>query len=164
MGTKVNPADIESESVALKKLIDNLWKGNYAEFARHCDLPGGKSMLSQHIKGSRPISLECAIAYAVGLGRTLADISPRLDSLISKLPPKHITAYAKTPPSDSLIASEPDLPVIPFPRADSAIVSEITDIARRIDDIGKGMLLLAARNIAKERAGNGKENTLISST
>lgn len=48
-----------------------------AEFARVNKVPGGPSMLSQHIKARRPISLEAAIAYAKGFGCQIEEISPR---------------------------------------------------------------------------------------
>ena len=54
-----------------------------AGFARDFNVPGGASMISQHIKGHRPISLDAALAYAKGFGCTLADISPRLAASIS---------------------------------------------------------------------------------
>lgn len=49
-----------------------------AQFARDFNVPGGPSMISQHIKGHRPISLEAALAYAKGFGCSLEEISPRL--------------------------------------------------------------------------------------
>jgi SOS-response transcriptional repressor LexA len=49
-----------------------------AQFARLHGVPGGASMLSQHIKGRRPMSLEAAIAYAKGFKCSIAEISPRL--------------------------------------------------------------------------------------
>jgi SOS-response transcriptional repressor LexA len=49
-----------------------------AQFARTYKVPGGASMVSQHIKGRRPLSLEAAGAYATGFGVELVDISPRL--------------------------------------------------------------------------------------
>lgn len=55
-----------------------------ALFARKYKVPGGASMISQHISDHRPISLEAASAYVKGFGCTLADISP---ALASKLPP-----------------------------------------------------------------------------
>lgn len=51
---------------------------NKAAWAREHQLPGGASMLSQHIHGHRPINLDAAIAYARGFGVSLAEISPRL--------------------------------------------------------------------------------------
>lgn len=49
-----------------------------AEFARVNDVPGGPSLLSQHIKNRRPINLEAAKSYAKGFGCSIAEISPRL--------------------------------------------------------------------------------------
>lgn len=49
-----------------------------AEFARKYGLPGGASMLSQHLSGHRPLNLAAATAYATGFGVPLAEISPRL--------------------------------------------------------------------------------------
>lgn len=51
---------------------------NQAKFASKNNVPGGASMVTQHIKGHRPISLEAAMAYARGFGVPLEDISPRL--------------------------------------------------------------------------------------
>lgn len=55
-----------------------------AQFARDHSVPGGPSMVNQHISGNRPISMEAAGAYAKGFGCSLADISPRLAAEISK--------------------------------------------------------------------------------
>lgn len=41
-------------------------------------------MLSQHIKGRRPINLEAARIYAIGFGCTLEEISPRLAREVQK--------------------------------------------------------------------------------
>jgi len=49
-----------------------------AEFARDNHVPGGASMLSQHIKGRRPINLDAAIAYKNGFGCFIEEISPRI--------------------------------------------------------------------------------------
>jgi hypothetical protein len=53
-----------------------------AEFARTFKIPGGASMISQHISGHRPISLEAAAAYATGFNCSIAEISPSLAALI----------------------------------------------------------------------------------
>jgi SOS-response transcriptional repressor LexA len=58
---------------------------NKAEFARKFDVPGGASMLSQHVSGHRPISLEAAIAYTKGFDCSLNDISPRLALLFESV-------------------------------------------------------------------------------
>lgn len=57
---------------------------NQAAFAREFDIPGGASMVSQHIKGRRPINMDSALAYMRGFGVTLADISPRLAAQMGK--------------------------------------------------------------------------------
>jgi len=49
-----------------------------ATFAREHQLPGGASMLSQHIHNRRPLNLEHALVYAKGFGVPLDEISPRL--------------------------------------------------------------------------------------
>lgn len=49
-----------------------------ATFAREHQLPGGASMLSQHIHNRRPLNLEHALVYARGFGVPLDEISPRL--------------------------------------------------------------------------------------
>lgn len=51
---------------------------NQAAFARTHKVPGGASMITQHIKGHRPINMDQALAYAAGFGVELAEISPRL--------------------------------------------------------------------------------------
>lgn len=71
---------IDEEAAALHKRFDDLKiKGvGQAEFARKWQVKGGASMVSQHIKARRPISLEAAIAYASGFGCSISEISPRL--------------------------------------------------------------------------------------
>ena len=57
---------------------------NQAKFARDYRVPGGPSMVSQHIKNRRPITLEAATAYAAGFGCEISDISPRLAEQVSR--------------------------------------------------------------------------------
>lgn len=78
----------EEEAKRLHNRFDKLKteKGiGQAEFARTFGLPGGASMLSQHIKGRRPISLESAVVYARGFGVPLDEISPRLAAEMKNL-------------------------------------------------------------------------------
>ena len=56
---------------------------NQAAFARAHGIPGGASMVSQHISGHRPVSLEAAIAYARGFGVPIGQISPDAAELIA---------------------------------------------------------------------------------
>lgn len=65
----------EEEAERLAKRFEGV---NQAEFARRYDVPGGASMLSQQIKGRRPINMSSALAYMRGFGVTLEEISPRL--------------------------------------------------------------------------------------
>lgn len=66
----------EEEAANLKKLFEAV--GNKAEFVRVHKIKGGPSMLSQHLSGNRPMSLEAATIYAREFKKTLAEISPRL--------------------------------------------------------------------------------------
>lgn len=60
-----------------------------ASFAREFKVPGGASMISQHISGNRPISLEAAVCYMAGFGCSMEEISPSLANL---MPPTGIVA------------------------------------------------------------------------
>lgn len=60
--------------------LKELFKGvrNRAKFAKEFKVPGGSSMIWQHLSGTRPISLEAAQAYMRGFNCSLEDISPEL--------------------------------------------------------------------------------------
>jgi hypothetical protein len=62
------------EAQALEELLDGR---NHADFARQHKVPGGASMVSQHIKQRRPVNLEAALVYAEALRVPLGRISPR---------------------------------------------------------------------------------------
>lgn len=68
-----------SEGARLEALLGSRIR---AEFARAHNIPGGPSMIAQHVSGNRPISLEAAIAYCRGLNVTLDELSPRLAALV----------------------------------------------------------------------------------
>lgn len=55
---------------------------NQAAFAREHGIRGGGSMVTQHIKGHRPVSVEAAIAYAHGFGVPLESVSPAAAHLV----------------------------------------------------------------------------------
>ena len=59
--------------------------GGQASFARDYGINGGASMVSQHIKGRRPMGLKAATAYAKGFNCSLAAISPRLAKLADEV-------------------------------------------------------------------------------
>lgn len=66
---------VEEEAAKLHARFETI---SQAKFARENKVPGGASMVSQHIKGRRPINLEAAQAYARGFKCSLEEISPRL--------------------------------------------------------------------------------------
>lgn len=66
---------VEEEAARLRARFAGVAK---AAFARDHGVPGGPSMLSQHLSAHRPLNLEAATAYAAGFGVPLAEISPRL--------------------------------------------------------------------------------------
>lgn len=84
------PPQLESE--ALRDLMDRLKaeKGvSQADFAKRHKIPGGASMISQHLSANRPINLEQAISYAKGfqlegLQCAVSTISPRLHDEIER--------------------------------------------------------------------------------
>jgi hypothetical protein len=70
--------DKQMMDLEARNLEERFRSVNQAEFARRFGVPGGASMISQHIKARRPINMGHALAYARGFGVSLADISPRL--------------------------------------------------------------------------------------
>lgn len=74
----------EEEASRLERRFEGV---NQADFARRHQVPGGASMVSQHIKGRRAIGMEAAIAYAKGFNVPLSEISPRFDQLVRAASP-----------------------------------------------------------------------------
>jgi phage repressor protein C with HTH and peptisase S24 domain len=68
----------ESEEAARLQARFSAADISQAAFARQFKVPGGASMVNQHVKGRRPINLAAARAYAEGFRVSLAEISPRL--------------------------------------------------------------------------------------
>lgn len=75
----MNDLTLEDEAEHLRRRFEEV--ANKAAFARDFGVPGGGSMIGQHLSGHRPISLDAARAYARGFGISLAEISPRFDGL-----------------------------------------------------------------------------------
>jgi hypothetical protein len=67
---------IQEEATRLSKRFEGI--KNRAAFARDHKVPGGQSMIYQHITGRRPIGIEAALAYAQGFRCSVDEISPRL--------------------------------------------------------------------------------------
>lgn len=148
MGKKIDLKTKELESRRLRELIDASDAESDAEFARKIHLPGGKSMLNQHLQCSRPISLECAVAYAIGTKKPLQVISERLAKIIDSLP-KSIAV-----PENQVC--EPPVAVYHLPQNENGAVREIIDIARQLDDRGKNILLQTARAVASEMSATSQ--------
>ena len=67
--------NIEEEAKRLAARFDGI---NRAAFAREHKVPGGATMVYQHIQGLKPISMNAAKAYAKGFNCPLEEISQRL--------------------------------------------------------------------------------------
>ena len=157
MGMKIDQTTKEEEASRLQTLIDASNISSQAEFARRCEAPGGKSMLSQHLKCIRPISLESAIAYAIGLNKPLSAISPRLDALVRRIP-KADPPYPATQQQPAPCATEP-ANVALFPtNSFSPTVMEIAKIAETMSRDGQMMLLGHAQLLAGQHPRD-KANT-----
>lgn len=71
---------IQQEAEALAILFRDV--PNKAAFAREFKVPGGPSMISQHLSGHRPMNIAAATAYARGFGVPISRISKRLATLV----------------------------------------------------------------------------------
>ncbi len=69
---------IWSTTEEAKRLAQRFANMNRAAFAREFKVPGGTTMIYQHLQAMRPISMDAAIVYARGFGVRLTEISPRL--------------------------------------------------------------------------------------
>jgi hypothetical protein len=67
---------VEEEAQRLRARFDDV--PNKAAWAREHGLPGGPSMLNQHIHGHRPMNMDAALVYMAGFRVRLDEISPRL--------------------------------------------------------------------------------------
>lgn len=117
-------------------------------------------MLSQHIKCIRPISLECAITYAVTLNKPLSAISPRLAEVIDRLPkPKD---YQSGQTAQKLCAAKN---IAKFYKPDDQpLIQEITEIAKTMSRDGQLILLGRIQELAKLYPAELKTGEVISMT
>lgn len=77
----------DEEARRLLKRFDDLKAATgmkKAEFARVYKVPGGASMISQHIHGRRPINLDAALAYSTGFNVSIGEISPRVANEVAR--------------------------------------------------------------------------------
>ena len=132
---------VESESKSLKEMFSSV--DNRALFAKQYGIPGGGPMIHQHINGLRPISMEAGIGYAIGFGKPLAEISPRLAAIIDRLPKSLKVASNQV--------NEPPAP------AYGSLTSELLQIAEKMDDRGLILLIDKAEEIAVRHPRQKKE-------
>lgn len=126
----------EQEGARLKELLGGRSK---AQFAKDAKIPGGASMLSQHLSGHRPISLAAATAYALGLGVRVEDFSPRLARAIADAT-RTTTALTPSP--------SPGAPVVHVPLlANAGSMGPGTEIQH--DDILVGQIALSEQWVAR---------------
>lgn len=81
LGSLHSIANMTSDADRLKQLLARLTTTK-KQFARDAGIPGGDSMVSQHLSGNRPVSVEAAIAYARGLGCSIDEVSPDAAKLL----------------------------------------------------------------------------------
>lgn len=124
------PEDVkEAEGKALGALLANV---KQRSFAKDFGVPGGASMISQHIAGTRPINMEQALAYSAGLGLPIGRFSPRLQAEIDRLAP--FASRSATNAASSNLRSEIDkaraakLRAWPFPRVDQGKITQLEDV------------------------------------
>ncbi|MFE1574385.1 S24 family peptidase [Comamonas odontotermitis] len=131
---------LEQEAENLRKRFAGVPK---AAFARDHEVPGGASMVSQHLSGHRPMSLAAAIAYAKGFGVPLSEISPRLASEVAAASgslPVVVTSLAPSP--------EPGAPAVYVPLlANAGSMGPGTDIEH--DDVLVGAIALSPDWLSK---------------
>lgn len=69
------------------KVLENLFSTvkNRSEFARKWKVPGGASMIYQHVNGIKPISLETGLIYSKAFNVPLHAISPELGEVLKSI-------------------------------------------------------------------------------
>lgn len=144
MGIKVSDQIKQEEADALRRLFDEANVQNFAAFARRYEIPGGKSIISQHLNKVRPISLECAVAYAIAFCKPLELLSRRLADLIARLP--------ATSSAQALQAQEGPPAAYLQPRAPQAtrpLENELIQVAAKLSDRGMHLLIDYAEQLAE---------------
>jgi hypothetical protein len=115
-------SDLWTQEEEAARLAERFVGVNQAQFARTHLVPGGASMLSQHIKGRRPMTMEAAVAYARGFGVPLDSISPRL-----ALQAREASLVTST----ERIAKAKDVPTVP---SAEEVVARLADMLDAMGD------------------------------
>lgn len=142
----MNARDIQSEAQCLRAKFEN-GKINRAKFARIFKVPGGQSMVYQHINAMKPISMEAARAYMEGFRCGLYEISPYLakeanrQASLSGFNDQHKVTER---------GPEYKANVVALPKNNSPEVEELIHLIESMSEKGHVMLLTHARNVVKE--------------
>lgn len=114
----------DTDADRLRRLFESL-PITKKQFAQQVSLPGGSSMLSQHLSGHRPVAVEAAIAYARGFAVGIDAISPAAAEVV-----RQGAALLTQNPAEGISATEvqgvPQMnPKWPFRRIDPAAWSSL---------------------------------------
>jgi predicted component of type VI protein secretion system len=143
-----------SEADTIKSLFELIPKRERAKFCREHDIPGGVSMVYQHINGIKPISLQAAVSYALAFNKPLEVISPRLAKIIDRLPQQSGHAFRVSEPE----AAPNSAKIVAF-NTENKLRKELADLAARMSDTALQVLIYEAKKIDKEyppaQASNG---------
>lgn len=132
-----------NESETLKRLFADV---NRAAFAREHNVPGGQSMIYQHITGRKPISLDAAVAYAKGFRLPLSAISPRLADLVAKLPQGTALSVREDRRGNDTYSAK----VAEFPSRTQQMLDELSNIAERLNERGLAQLIERAHTLVQQ--------------
>ena len=131
----------QEEADRLKERFASL---RQAKFARDHSVPGGPSMLSQHIHGRRPISMEHGRIYAKAFGVPLHEISPRLAQEAARL---------GIPEAATLKAAEEPAQYHVRPASKASLADTLFELAQHLkglDEITRGPVASLLADLAKK--------------
>lgn len=108
------------ESDNLKRLFEKIKDDtgmSRAEFIRRYKIPGGQTMVYQHLKDLKPVSLQAGIAYAKGFGCSLRDISPALSEELERAKPVFSKEKSNVIEHTSVVSKPFGYPIISWVQA-----------------------------------------------
>lgn len=122
-----------------ENLAERFMGVNRAKFARDFDVPGKGAMIYQHITGMKPISIECAIAYARGFNCSIAEISPSVAERLAKIPAIFSEQTINAPTNITPLKPPPE-----------PLIAELLGLAQRMSPDGLQRLIGAAAVLAEQ--------------
>jgi hypothetical protein len=85
---------------------------NRREFAKKWKVPGGASMIYQHIADLKPISLKAGLIYSEAFGVPLEAVSPKLAKANRGLIEAIVRYHARTNPCEQALHTQADARVV----------------------------------------------------